>query len=68
MAAKKFFLTGWVRNCSNGDVECQAQGKEQSLKYFLIELEGGHSWASVNKIDQELTPEKSDEFNFEIKY
>lgn len=66
--AKKLSLTGWVRNCSNGDVECEAQGEAKSLQNFLSELKQGHSWARVNEIKQEEIPEKPEERAFEIRF
>lgn len=66
-AAQKLSLTGWVRNCSNGDVECEAQGGERSLESFLASLESGHPWARVEKVDLEPLPEKTDEKGFEIQ-
>lgn len=66
--ARKFSLTGWVRNCSNGDVECEAQGSEQDLERFFQQLEVGHPWARVERIAREPMPEKLNEKEFEINY
>lgn len=66
--AKIFSLTGWVRNCSNGDVECEAQGEENDLQNFLEQLTSGHRWAQVNEIEQKKISEKPNEKGFEIKY
>ena len=36
--AQSLSLTGWVRNCPDGDVEAQAQGGEQDLAVKLGQL------------------------------
>jgi len=66
--AGKLSLTGWVRNCSNGDVECEVQGPEKNIKVFLSQLESGHSWARVAHILQMPMSEKNNEASFEITY
>lgn len=66
--ARKFSLTGWVRNCSNGDVECEAQGTEKNLESFSEQLETGHSWARVVSVERETISEKIDEKGFGISY
>lgn len=67
-AAQKHGLTGWVRNCSNGDVECEAQGSHDRLEKFVAELEHGHSWARVQNIARDPISEKSNEKGYEIVY
>ena len=66
--AQKLSLSGWVRNCSNGDVECEAQGSEKNLKDFFAFLENGHSWARIDKIQHEAISEKANEIGFEVRY
>lgn len=66
--AQQRHLTGWVRNCSNGDVECEAQGDEKILKNFLTRLETGHSWARIDAIQKETIDDKMNEKGFEIRY
>ena len=67
-AGKNMGLTGWVRNCSNGDVECEAQGKKIQLEAFIERLESGHSWARIDRIEKQEMNEKSEEREFEIAY
>jgi acylphosphatase len=66
-SAQKHSLTGWVRNCSNGDVEGEAQGDENELRNFLGHLESGHAWARVDSVRRETIPEKKDEAGFDIR-
>jgi|GEM_PF-506625 len=44
-------LTGWVRNCRNGDVEGVAGGSELSLKQFQGWLAKGPEFAVVSKLE-----------------
>jgi len=67
-AAQKLHLTGWVRNCSNRDVECEVQGSQENVKQFLSQLETGHTWARIDKIIKEECQQKSLERSFEIEY
>jgi acylphosphatase len=66
--AKQHALTGWVKNCSNGDVEGEAQGLEKSLNQFLNQLQTGHAWAEVDEIVHETLSEKPEEKGFQIKF
>ncbi|MDA3850579.1 MAG: acylphosphatase [Spirochaetaceae bacterium] len=45
--ARRFGLTGWVRNCFDGSVELEAQGPEESLKQLEDELRRGPSFGHV---------------------
>lgn len=67
-SARKYALTGWVKNCSNGDVEGEAQGSEQNLNSFLDQLQSGHAWAQVDQFHQEPLTEKISEKGFEVKF
>lgn len=66
--AKKLALTGWVKNCSNGDVECEVQGEEKNLSAFVHSLKTGHPWARVDQLQQEKISEKEGEQGFEIRF
>lgn len=66
--AKKLSLTGWVRNCPNGNVETEAQGTEKNLRDFKTQLESGHSFAHVTQMIQEPIPEKKGEKYFKLEY
>ena len=37
--AAGFDVTGYVRNCSDGSVECAAEGERSEIDAFLAELE-----------------------------
>ena len=50
-AAEHFGLTGWVRNCANGDVEGVAQGESGSVDQFEKWLWQGPDHARVISVD-----------------
>jgi acylphosphatase len=64
--ARDLALTGWVRNCSNGEVECEAQGPEPRLREFLGRLESGPPGARTDGVASDVLPEKINEKGFEI--
>lgn len=66
--ARKLSLTGWVRNCSNGDVELEAQGESTHLQNFIALLKRGHAWARVEQLTKEDLAEKPEEKGFEIRF
>ncbi|MFA9558616.1 acylphosphatase [Evansella sp. AB-rgal1] len=43
-------ITGWVRNCSDGTVEFEAQGQESDLNHFLTLIEKGQFPAKVTNL------------------
>jgi acylphosphatase len=68
-AARKFSLTGWVRNLSNGDVEVEAEGAKNNLDGFFHAVENEHPWASVNNMQKEnIKPGNAGELDFEIRF
>lgn len=50
--ATSYSLTGFVRNIGNGKVEGEAQGEEESIKYFLKDLDKGPPAARVIRVDR----------------
>ena len=48
--AVKFELTGWVRNCSNGDVESEAEGTRDAILLWIERLRQGPNLAHVEEI------------------
>ncbi len=48
--ADKLALSGWVRNCENGEVEGVASGTEQQLGIFISWLKQGPRMAQVDKL------------------
>jgi acylphosphatase len=43
-------LVGWVRNLPDGDVECEAEGRQDILEKWIEQLKKGPPLARVDKI------------------
>ena len=48
--ARELGLSGWVRNLANGDVEIEAQGEEERLEQFLLEVRLGPQGVVVRDV------------------
>lgn len=48
--ARRLGLTGWVRNCADGDVEVLIAGPEAALLDMQRWLHQGPSWARVEQV------------------
>lgn len=46
-------LSGWVRNRSDGTVECVAEGERSALEGLLVDLRRGPGGADVSHVDVE---------------
>ena len=51
--AERHQLTGWVRNCADGSVELEAQGKTEAVDAFLDWCGRGPSAARVERVEVE---------------
>jgi len=51
--ARKYGITGWVKNLYDGRVEIEAEGKKQNLILFLNDIKLGPSSAHVSKVIEE---------------
>ena len=51
--AEKYSLTGWVKNCEDGTVQCELSGEKEVIDSFLEECKKGPSLSSVKKIQKE---------------
>lgn len=50
MAARQFALTGWVRNLSDGRVECIAEGLPEQLNQLVDWAKKGPHFAEVTHV------------------
>ena len=48
--ARKNYVTGWVKNLSNGQVEAVLQGREQDIKKVITACEKGPVIAEVKDV------------------
>lgn len=61
-------LTGWVKNCPDGTVECEAHGDQDHLNTFVATLERGPSNSRVEKVEQRSTRYLAQYSSFEIRH
>ncbi len=67
--ARELGLTGFVRNLPNGDVEVVAQGDEEVLNQFILELQRGPAFAHVVDVQIKELDLPADKFrSFEIAF
>ena len=66
--AERYALTGWVRNCSNGSVELEAQGLAADLQQFCDDLKEGPPAALVTGLQITELPVIQEEKEFGIRH
>ena len=66
--AEMYGITGWVRNCANGNVEAEAQGENVLLKQFCKELKKGPFFGHVSELISRELETVSDKDTFEIHF
>ncbi len=64
--ARKYALSGYVRNCSNGDVECEIQG--ENVDDFVKETITSDRFAKVFDYSLKQIPLKEDEKGFKVRF
>ncbi|MFR0565817.1 acylphosphatase [Bifidobacterium porcinum] len=67
MAARRYGLTGWVRNRMDGSVELEAQGEGIGLERFERAVEAGPRWSRVEHVDIDVVPLVSGERDFSAR-
>jgi len=66
--AEKLNITGYVKNLWSGSVEIFAEGEEERLERFILELKQGPSFAKVEAIRSEEFPYTSRYKQFSIAF
>ncbi|MFR0589692.1 acylphosphatase [Bifidobacterium apri] len=66
MAARRYDLTGWVRNRMDGSVELEAQGAGIDVERFERAVEGGPRWSRVEHVDIDIVPVVPGEQSFSV--
>ena len=54
--AQALHISGFVKNCEDGSVYVEAEGKEQDLEQFLVWCHNGPEAAMVTAVDQSEGP------------
>lgn len=66
-AAHRHNLTGWVRNCFNGNVELTAEGAHEDLEALLLLVQEGPSGTLVTNVVHEWLPAENTFTLFSIR-
>lgn len=67
-AAERAGVTGWARNKSDGTVEIEAQGDEESLARFEKAVRTGPSFSKVTDLVQQEISAEPAESDFSIRH
>ncbi|OJJ50158.1 hypothetical protein ASPZODRAFT_128775 [Penicilliopsis zonata CBS 506.65] len=65
--ATVYGLHGWVKNTSDGRVEGEAQGEEETLKKLLKDIDKGPRLAHVVKLEKKEVAVEEGEDHFAVK-
>ncbi|MFH5881065.1 acylphosphatase [Liberiplasma polymorphum] len=65
--AHKYELKGYVKNLSDGSVECVVEGKEELIKEFFDKLKSS-SPGVIENITKHESPYTKSFTNFEVRY
>lgn len=65
--AKSLNLSGNIRNMSNGNVECNVQGKKRDIDFFIDSLKN-QRFIRVDSLVKNEVDKVNDEDSFEIIY
>lgn len=66
--ANLYNLTGWVRNCCDGDVEMEVQGDPGNIDFFIQKLQTESRWIRIASFKRKQMPLESDETVFHVRY
>jgi acylphosphatase len=64
--AKNLGLTGWVRNCTEGNVELEVQGSEENILMFVDRIKNGNGYSFIDNIFSNKIDIIKDEKSFKI--
>ena len=64
--AREARLVGWVRNCTDGSVECLAEGPRPALERLLEDLHHGPYPAKVAGVDADWQRPRGDLRRFDV--
>lgn len=66
--AKKYKLTGWVKNISDGTVTMEVQGNQEQIDMLFNDIKKGNMFINVKKMDINMINDCENEENFTIRY
>ncbi|MFP4363370.1 MAG: acylphosphatase [Spirochaetia bacterium] len=66
--ARRFGVSGWVRNMPDGTVETFAQGPKDAVESYVSWLEHGPGTANVERVDEQETRPREEYTSFHIAH
>ena len=66
--ARKYTLSGWVRNMDNGMVDMEIQGDATNIDNFIVEVKKGNIFIRIDDISIRKIRPIEGEHDFETKY
>lgn len=66
--ADELKVTGWVRNCRDGSVECVAEGEKEKLEELTEWCKKGPPGAKVNSVESGWEEFKGNFKAFSVRY
>lgn len=66
--AKKYPVSGYVRNLDTGDVQVEVEGDKEAVMNFLKELREGPKWSHVENFQIEWKKPEGAFEDFSVKY
>lgn len=61
-------LNGWVKNLTNGNVEIEVEGENETVQEFVQKIRGGHPFAKVKELKINSIPINGKDTDFNIKF
>ena len=65
--ASHYGVTGWVRNCYDGSVEAQMQGREETIDRIIQSLQQD-TYIQIDWIERKKMELEEEERGFSVKY
>lgn len=68
LEAKRLGLTGWIRNCDDGDVRATVEGPRQRVAEFIAWCRVGPPHASVGDVEVSESPPTGEFSQFRVEH
>ncbi|MBV7274422.1 acylphosphatase [Clostridium thailandense] len=61
-------LTGWVKNCEDGSVQLEVQGKKENISLFIEKLKKGNRFAKIDDMNLKKVETITNDKSFRVIY